>query len=71
MFLRSVPHVTNAIQDWIEKIAQIPVNGSQERPDICVIELGNYIAHNLGPDSSLHVKVVLWETSKALHLSML
>jgi len=34
-----VPHVTNAIMDWVEKVAQIPVNGVEEVPEVCVIEV--------------------------------
>ncbi|KAL8825183.1 MAG: hypothetical protein Q9170_007894 [Blastenia crenularia] len=38
-----VPHVTDAFQDWIERVAQIPVDSTQERPDICIIELGGTV----------------------------
>jgi len=38
-----VPHVCNAIQEWIQRIAQIPVDGSGETADVCVIELGGTI----------------------------
>ncbi|KAK1759847.1 putative CTP synthase [Echria macrotheca] len=38
-----VPHVTNAIQDWIERVARIPVDESGCEPDVCVIELGGTI----------------------------
>ena len=38
-----VPHVTHAIQDWIERVAQIPVDGSDEFPEICIIELGGTV----------------------------
>jgi len=31
-----VPHVTDAIQDWIERVAKIPVDDSGEEPDICI-----------------------------------
>lgn len=36
----SVPHVTDAIQDWIERVAKIPTDDSGEEPDVCIIELG-------------------------------
>jgi len=39
----SVPHITNAIQDWIEKVARIPVDESGAEPDVCVIELGGTV----------------------------
>ncbi|GJC90101.1 CTP synthase 1 [Colletotrichum liriopes] len=35
-----VPHVTDAIQDWIERVAKIPTDDSGEEPDVCIIELG-------------------------------
>lgn len=38
-----VPHITNAIQDWIERVAQVPVDKTGSKPDICVIELGGVI----------------------------
>ncbi|RZC67597.1 hypothetical protein C5167_011284 [Papaver somniferum] len=38
-----VPHVTDAIQDWIERVAMIPVDGQEGPADVCVIELGGTI----------------------------
>ncbi|PWY76184.1 CTP synthase [Aspergillus heteromorphus CBS 117.55] len=38
-----VPHVTNAIQDWIERVAKIPVDESRAEPDVCIIELGGTV----------------------------
>lgn len=38
-----VPHVTNAIQDWIERVAKIPVDESGAEPDVCIIELGGTV----------------------------
>ncbi|CAI7622002.1 hypothetical protein N7533_013089 [Penicillium manginii] len=35
-----VPHLTDAIQDWIERVARTPADGTNEQPDVCVIELG-------------------------------
>lgn len=35
-----VPHLTDTIQDWIEKVAKVPVDDTNEEPDICIIELG-------------------------------
>jgi CTP synthase len=34
-----VPHVTNEIQDWVERVAKIPVDDSGEEPEVCVIEV--------------------------------
>ncbi|XP_074333660.1 uncharacterized protein LOC141671351 [Apium graveolens] len=38
-----VPHITDAIQDWIERVAAIPVDGEEGPADVCVIELGGTI----------------------------
>ncbi|KAF8696917.1 hypothetical protein HU200_036559 [Digitaria exilis] len=38
-----VPHITNAIQDWIERVAMVPVDGKEGPADVCVIELGGTI----------------------------
>ncbi|VAH11451.1 unnamed protein product [Triticum turgidum subsp. durum] len=38
-----VPHITNAIQDWIERVAMVPVDGQEGPADVCVIELGGTI----------------------------
>ena len=42
-----VPHITDAIQDWIERVAAIPVDGKEGSPDVCVIELGGTIGISL------------------------
>uniref|UniRef100_A0A6N2K670 CTP synthase n=1 Tax=Salix viminalis TaxID=40686 RepID=A0A6N2K670_SALVM len=38
-----VPHITDAIQEWIERVAMIPVDGQPGPADVCVIELGGTI----------------------------
>ncbi|KAG8044853.1 hypothetical protein GUJ93_ZPchr0008g13907 [Zizania palustris] len=38
-----VPHITNAIQEWIERVAMVPVDGEEGPADVCVIELGGTI----------------------------
>jgi len=38
-----VPHITNEIQDWIERVAQIPVDDSGETADVCLIEVGGTV----------------------------
>ncbi|KAF9999819.1 CTP synthase ura7 [Entomortierella chlamydospora] len=38
-----VPHITDAIQDWVERVATIPVDDSGEEPDVCIIELGGTV----------------------------
>lgn len=37
-----VPHITNAIQEWVTRVAETPVNGN-ERADVCIIELGGTV----------------------------
>lgn len=41
--VQMVPHVTNAVQDWIERVAHVAVDGSAEAPQVCVIELGGTV----------------------------
>jgi len=38
-----VPHITDAIQNWIERVATIPVDDSKATPDVCIIELGGTV----------------------------
>ncbi|XP_021764419.1 CTP synthase-like [Chenopodium quinoa] len=38
-----VPHITDEIQSWIERVAHTPVDGKEGPPDVCVIELGGTI----------------------------
>ncbi|PSS28159.1 hypothetical protein M430DRAFT_47204 [Amorphotheca resinae ATCC 22711] len=38
-----VPHLTDAIQDWVERVARIPVDDTNESPDVCIIELGGTV----------------------------
>ncbi|MBL6743096.1 MAG: CTP synthase (glutamine hydrolyzing) [Candidatus Poseidonia sp.] len=38
-----IPHITDAIQDWIEDVAARPADGSDLAPDACIIELGGTV----------------------------
>ena len=38
-----VPHITNAIQEWVERVARLPVSGEGRLPEVCIIELGGTI----------------------------
>ncbi|XP_066316940.1 uncharacterized protein [Miscanthus floridulus] len=38
-----IPHITDAIQEWIERVALIPVDGREGRPEVCIVELGGTI----------------------------
>ncbi len=38
-----IPHVTDAIQDWFDRVAHMSVDGSGSVPDVCIIELGGTV----------------------------
>ena len=38
-----VPHVTNEIQEWIEKVARVPTDGRPGAPDVCLVEVGGTV----------------------------
>ncbi|XP_073473022.1 CTP synthase 2 isoform X1 [Aquarana catesbeiana] len=38
-----VPHITDAIQEWVMNQAKVPVDKDRQEPQICVIELGGTI----------------------------
>ncbi|KAF1799804.1 CTP synthase N-terminus-domain-containing protein [Mucor lusitanicus] len=38
-----VPHVTDAIQNWVEKVAAMSIDASGDKPDVCIIELGGTV----------------------------
>ena len=38
-----VPHITDEIQDWMERVAAVPVDGNGAEPDICIVELGGTV----------------------------
>lgn len=44
-FFQVVPHITDEIQEWIERAATIPVDGKDGPADVCVIELGGTIGN--------------------------
>ena len=33
-----IPHITDAIQEWVERVSHIPVYGDKV-PDVCVVEV--------------------------------
>lgn len=41
--MQIVPHLTTAIQDWIERVAHLPVDDTQSTPDVCIVELGGTV----------------------------
>ncbi|CAG0892196.1 unnamed protein product [Darwinula stevensoni] len=38
-----VPHVTEAIQEWVERVSHTPVTEDGQQPEVCIIELGGTI----------------------------
>ncbi len=38
-----VPHITDAIQDWIERVAHASPDGRDGPPDVCIVELGGTV----------------------------
>lgn len=38
-----VPHICDEIQDWVQRVANVPTDGSGKAPDVCVIELGGTV----------------------------
>ncbi|ORZ00723.1 CTP synthase [Syncephalastrum racemosum] len=38
-----VPHITDAVQNWVERVAAVPIDDSGEQPDVCIIELGGTV----------------------------
>lgn len=38
-----VPHITTEVRQWIENVSQVPVDGSGQTPDVCMIELGGTV----------------------------
>ena len=41
--VQMVPHLTDAVQEWVERIARKPTDPSGEEPDVCIIELGGTV----------------------------
>lgn len=39
MWFVVVPHITNAIQEWVERVAKVPADGHEEEPDVCIVEV--------------------------------
>jgi len=41
--VQMVPHVTDAIQDWLQEVALLPVDQSGLAPEVCLVELGGTV----------------------------
>ncbi|KAL0832909.1 hypothetical protein ABMA28_001053 [Loxostege sticticalis] len=38
-----IPHITDAIQEWVQRVAHIPVTKDNAPPRVCIVELGGTI----------------------------
>lgn len=38
-----VPHVTDAMCEWIERVSREPIDDTGEEPDVCIVELGGTV----------------------------
>ncbi|KAJ2780757.1 CTP synthase ura7 [Coemansia javaensis] len=38
-----VPHITNAVQDWVERVGSTPTSDHGRTPDVCIVELGGTV----------------------------
>ncbi|EJW79292.1 hypothetical protein WUBG_09800 [Wuchereria bancrofti] len=41
--VQTIPHITSAIIEWVERVAAIPVDDTDQRPEVCIVELGGTI----------------------------
>lgn len=39
-----VPHICNAIQDWVTEVSKRPCSQEDKEPDFCIIELGGTVS---------------------------
>eukprot|EP00658_Telonema_sp_P-2_P051062 TRINITY_DN3907_c0_g1_i1.p1 TRINITY_DN3907_c0_g1~~TRINITY_DN3907_c0_g1_i1.p1 ORF type:complete len:670 (-),score=182.83 TRINITY_DN3907_c0_g1_i1:214-2223(-) len=38
-----LPHITDCVQSWLDRVAHVPADGQPGPPDVCVIELGGTV----------------------------
>jgi CTP synthase (UTP-ammonia lyase) len=43
LLFKVVPHITDAIQEWVERVSEIPVSSDEKKPEVCIIELGGTV----------------------------
>ncbi|EFJ14345.1 hypothetical protein SELMODRAFT_268899 [Selaginella moellendorffii] len=41
--VQAIPHVTNEIHDWIQRVSKVSVDGKEGEADVCLIELGGTV----------------------------
>ena len=51
-----VPHITDAIQEWVMKQARVPVDDDEVEPQVCVIEVRDQadLNHTEKHNESIH-----------------
>uniref|UniRef100_A0AC35UG16 CTP synthase n=1 Tax=Rhabditophanes sp. KR3021 TaxID=114890 RepID=A0AC35UG16_9BILA len=42
--VQAIPHITHAISKWIDRVAKVPVDGTEQQPHVCVVELGGTVS---------------------------
>ena len=40
-----IPHITDAVQEWVTRVSRQPVDDSGRTPQVCVIEVGARLNH--------------------------
>ena len=61
-----VPHVTDAIIDWVERVSKQAVSPNQRAPDVCVIELGGTIGDIEGESPTPPAYILLFTVLLAM-----
>lgn len=41
--VQTVPHMTDLVQTWLNEVSRIPVDGTGQVPDVCLIEVGGTV----------------------------
>ena len=40
-----LPHITDCVQSWLDRVAHVPADGLPGPPDVCVVELVTALAY--------------------------
>ena len=62
-----VPHITGAIQDWIERVAHTPSDETGEVADVCIVELGGTVGDI---ESGRLLSLFILQSNTFQHLSL-
>lgn len=54
-----VPHVTDCIQNWVERVAAVPVDGSGVTPEVCIIEVSALVSDYVWGSYGYHLPASL------------